>query len=42
MEGMRSTTIVAVKRDGKTAIAGDGQVTVGEKFIVKNNAVIIE
>ena len=39
MEGMRSTTIVAVKRNGKTAIAGDGQVTVGEKFIVKNNAV---
>jgi len=36
---MRSTTIVAVKRNGKTAIAGDGQVTVGEKFIVKNNAV---
>lgn len=39
MEGMRSTTIVAVKREGKTAIAGDGQVTLGEKFIVKNNAV---
>jgi ATP-dependent HslUV protease subunit HslV len=39
MENMRSTTIVAVKRNGKTAIAGDGQVTVGEKFIVKNNAV---
>lgn len=39
MEGIRSTTIVAVKRDGKTAIAGDGQVTVGEKYIIKNNAV---
>ena len=39
MEGMRSTTIVAVKRNGKTAIAGDGQATGGEKFIVKNNAV---
>ena len=38
MEGIRSTTIVAVKRNGKTAIAGDGQVTVGEKFIIKNNA----
>lgn len=39
MDGIRSTTIVAVKRDGKIAIAGDGQVTVGEKFIIKNNAV---
>lgn len=39
MEETRSTTIVAVKRDGKTAMAGDGQVTVGEKYIIKNNAV---
>ncbi len=39
MEDMRGTTICAVKRDGKTAIAGDGQVTVGQSVIFKNNAV---
>lgn len=33
------TTIVAVKKDGVTAIAGDGQVTLGEKVIMKGNAV---
>jgi len=33
------TTIVGVKRDGRTAIAGDGQVTLGEKVIMKGNAV---
>lgn len=33
------TTIVAIKKDGKTAIAGDGQVTLGEKVIMKGNAV---
>lgn len=33
------TTIVAVKRDGKTVIAGDGQVTMGQAVILKNNAV---
>ena len=26
---LHATTIVAVKRNGKTAIAGDGQVTLG-------------
>lgn len=26
----RGTTICAVKKNGKTAIAGDGQVTMGE------------
>lgn len=35
----RGTTIVAVKKDGKTAVAGDGQVTVGEHVIMKGNAV---
>ena len=30
------TTIVSVKHNGKTAIAGDGQVTLGEKYISKN------
>ena len=38
MEEMRGTTICAVKRNGKTAIAGDGQVTVGQSVIFKNNA----
>ena len=32
------TTICAVKRDGVTAIAGDGQVTMGESVIFKNSA----
>jgi len=34
---MRSTTIVCVRRDGKTAIAGDGQVSLGET-ILKSSA----
>ena len=33
------TTICAVKRNGKTAIAGDGQVTLSESVIFKNSAV---
>ncbi|KRL66207.1 HslVU peptidase proteolytic subunit [Companilactobacillus versmoldensis] len=32
------TTILAVKHNGKTAIAGDGQVTLSEKFIMKGSA----
>ncbi|MDD4210938.1 MAG: ATP-dependent protease subunit HslV [Clostridia bacterium] len=39
MEQFRGTTIVAVKKNGKTAIAGDGQVTLGQNVIMKNNAV---
>ena len=35
----KGTTICAVKRDGKTAIAGDGQVTMSQSIIFKNNAV---
>ena len=35
----RGTTICAVKRNGQTAIAGDGQVTMGESVVFKNNAV---
>ena len=35
----RGTTICAVKRGGVTAIAGDGQVTMGESVIFKNSAV---
>jgi ATP-dependent HslUV protease subunit HslV len=34
---IRSTTILAVRRDGKIAMAGDGQVTMGET-VMKNNA----
>jgi len=34
---MRSTTIVAVRRDGRVALAGDGQVTM-EATIVKHTA----
>ena len=33
----RSTTVIAVKKDGKVAMAGDGQVTMGET-IMKGNA----
>lgn len=36
-----ATTIVAVKRDGQMAIAGDGQVTFGQNVVMKNNAVKI-
>ncbi len=32
------TTICGVQRNGKTAIAGDGQVTMGESVVFKNNA----
>ncbi len=39
MEQFRGTTIVAVKKDGKTAIAGDGQVTMGQNVVMKGNAV---
>ena len=35
----KGTTICAVKKDGKTAIAGDGQVTMSQSIIFKNNAV---
>ena len=36
-EKIRSTTILAVRRDGKVAMAGDGQVTFGST-VMKNNA----
>ncbi len=35
---LRGTTIIAVKRDGKCAIAGDGQVTLGQTTIMKHTA----
>ena len=34
----KGTTICAVKRDGRIAIAGDGQVTMGENTIFKTTA----
>lgn len=34
---IRSTTVLLVARDGKTAMAGDGQVTLGET-VIKGNA----
>ena len=38
MEQFRGTTIVAVKKDGKTVLAGDGQVTMGQQIILKGTA----
>lgn len=38
MSNFKGTTIVAVQKDGKTAIAGDGQVTMGETTIMKHGA----
>lgn len=35
---LKGTTICAVKRFGRIAIAGDGQVTMGESTIFKNSA----
>ncbi|MBP5686873.1 MAG: ATP-dependent protease subunit HslV [Clostridia bacterium] len=39
MNEFMGTTICAVKKGGKTAIAGDGQVTMSQSIIFKNNAV---
>ena len=36
-EKIRSTTVIAVKRNGKVAMAGDGQVTMGNT-VMKGNA----
>ena len=35
---LRGTTIVAVRRNGSGAIAGDGQVTLGQATIMKQKA----
>jgi ATP-dependent HslUV protease subunit HslV len=37
LERVRSTTILSVRRDGRVALGGDGQVTVGQT-IMKSNA----
>jgi ATP-dependent HslUV protease subunit HslV len=34
----QGTTIIAVKKDGRTAVGGDGQVTLGQSVIMKNSA----
>jgi len=36
---IEGTTIVAVRKDGKCALAGDGQVTMGQSVIMKATAV---
>lgn len=36
-ERLRSTTVIAIRRDGRTAIAADGQVTLGDT-VVKHGA----
>ncbi len=35
---LQGTTIIAVRKDGQCAVAGDGQVTLGEKTIMKAHA----
>ncbi len=35
---LRGTTILGVKRNGKTVIIGDGQATLGERVIMKSNS----
>lgn len=39
MSIFKGTTIIAVRKDGKCAVAGDGQVTLGESTVMKHNAV---
>lgn len=38
MPQTRATTILAVKKDGHLAMAGDGQVTLGQSMIMKHTA----
>ncbi len=38
MEQIRGTTIVAIKKDGKTVIAGDGQMTLGQSVVLKGTS----
>ena len=38
---LKGTTICAVLKDGKIAVAGDGQVTMGESVIFKNTALTL-
>ncbi|WP_018132570.1 ATP-dependent protease subunit HslV [Effusibacillus pohliae] len=36
--GFHATTIFAIRRDGKSAMAGDGQVTFGNSMVMKSGA----
>lgn len=38
MDQFRGTTVLSVRRNGKVVIGGDGQVTVGQSVVMKNNA----
>lgn len=38
MQVIKGTTILSVRRNGKVAIGGDGQVTLGNTTVMKNNA----
>jgi len=38
LEPFHGTTIVSVRRNGKVAIGGDGQVTMGNAIVMKSNA----
>lgn len=38
MPELRGTTILAVKKNGKVAMAGDGQVTMGQSIVMKHTA----
>ncbi|MBQ3180529.1 MAG: ATP-dependent protease subunit HslV [Firmicutes bacterium] len=38
MVELRGTTICGVRKDGKVALAGDGQVTLGQSIVMKNGA----
>ena len=38
-EIIKGTTIVGVQKDGKTALAGDGQITMSQSVVLKANAV---
>lgn len=38
MVELRGTTICGIKKDGKVAVAGDGQVTLGQSIVMKNGA----
>ena len=35
---LQGTTILAVKRDGKTSVCGDGQITLGQQAVMKASA----
>ncbi|MDL2306425.1 ATP-dependent protease subunit HslV [Desulfovibrio sp. OttesenSCG-928-C06] len=38
MSELRGTTILAVRKDGRIALAGDGQVTLGQSIVMKHTA----